>query len=167
MSATKEKKVKKSTLVELAQYDEADLRAALEAKQRPANELRCAAKVADKIVTSLGLPDQTWHVTTEGDVEGRSTTELGTYTGHVVDIAMALMSQACYSLTFKRILPIDVTAESKKNVGEVSVVVDGAGSSSSVVSCWLGRSRTKRRGGYTVGKSNYFAAVTIKTHHKG
>lgn len=44
----------------------------------------------------------TWIVTTEGDVEGRSTTNLGTFTGYVDEIALYLADKACYSLSFAR-----------------------------------------------------------------
>ena len=41
-----------------------------------------------------------WKVTTEGDVEGRSTTNLGTHEGHIADIARELADKAYYSLYF-------------------------------------------------------------------
>jgi hypothetical protein len=43
-----------------------------------------------------------WKVTTEGDVEGRSTDQLGTHYGHVVEIAMSLPRGGCYSLRFEK-----------------------------------------------------------------
>jgi hypothetical protein len=42
-----------------------------------------------------------WHVTTEGDVEGRSTTDLGVYEGYLDEIAFALGRKAYYSLYFE------------------------------------------------------------------
>ena len=44
-----------------------------------------------------------WHVTTEGDCEGRTTKDLGVHEGHLDDIAFALASAAYYSLHFKRL----------------------------------------------------------------
>ena len=41
-----------------------------------------------------------WRVTTEGDCEGRSTKTLGTYYGHVAEIALSLAGSAFYSLSF-------------------------------------------------------------------
>lgn len=41
-----------------------------------------------------------WHVTTEGDCEGRSTKDLGTHYGRIDDIAFALGDQGGYSLRF-------------------------------------------------------------------
>lgn len=44
-----------------------------------------------------------WRVTTEGDVEGRSTRQLGIHEGYLEDIAFSLAAQACYVLTFELI----------------------------------------------------------------
>lgn len=41
-----------------------------------------------------------WRVTTEGDVEGKSTKDLGLHVGHVVDIAANLAPLAEYALDF-------------------------------------------------------------------
>lgn len=41
-----------------------------------------------------------WKVTTEGDCEGRSTTDLGEHYGHVAEIAFALADKAYYGLRF-------------------------------------------------------------------
>ncbi len=43
----------------------------------------------------------TWKVTTEGDVEGRSTRQLGVFTGYVDEIAFHLADQAFYKLEFE------------------------------------------------------------------
>jgi hypothetical protein len=45
-----------------------------------------------------------WSVTTEGDEEGRSTTQLGTHYGHVAEIAFSLADKCYYALEFK---PVD------------------------------------------------------------
>jgi hypothetical protein len=42
-----------------------------------------------------------WSVSTEGDCEGRTTTQLGTFYGHVAEIAFSLADKVCYSLKFK------------------------------------------------------------------
>lgn len=42
----------------------------------------------------------TWNVRTEGDVEGRSMKHLGTFTGHIDEIALHLADQCYYSLKF-------------------------------------------------------------------
>ena len=43
----------------------------------------------------------TWTVTTEGDVEGRTTRNLGTFTGFLDEIAFHLADKCYYSLQFK------------------------------------------------------------------
>ncbi|MFB5758977.1 hypothetical protein [Paenibacillus medicaginis] len=44
-----------------------------------------------------------WEITTEGDVEGRSTKKLGTYKGSLFDAVKKYGDQGCYSLTCTRI----------------------------------------------------------------
>lgn len=46
-----------------------------------------------------------WHVTTEGDCEGRSTKDLGVHEGHLDDIAFALAGACYYSLRFEPVDP--------------------------------------------------------------
>ena len=61
------------------------------------------AKQADvKIHQGVDYSDPygTWEVTTEGDVEGRSTTDLGVFTGFIDDIAKRLADKCYYSLCF-------------------------------------------------------------------
>lgn len=48
-------------------------------------------------------PFGAWRVTTEGDVEGRTTEDLGTYTGYLDFIAYHLADKAVYGLEFKKI----------------------------------------------------------------
>ncbi len=61
-------------------------------------------KCGTKVLTPYASPVGTWHVTTEGDVEGRTIKDLGVHTGHVVDIARALGGSSYYSLKFEPIL---------------------------------------------------------------
>ena len=64
----------------------------------------------------------TWHVTTEGDCEGRSTRDLGTHTGNIDDIAFALASQAYYGLHFNSVNPTILKGrEPTKSKVEVSL----------------------------------------------
>jgi hypothetical protein len=56
-------------------------------------------------------PHGVWHVTTEGDCEGRSTKDLEVHEGYIDDIAFALAGAAYYKLKFK---PVDVKALSRK-----------------------------------------------------
>lgn len=45
----------------------------------------------------------TWQVTTEGDVEGRTTANLGTFTGWIDEIALWLANKSYYTLNFKKL----------------------------------------------------------------
>lgn len=53
-----------------------------------------------KISPEYLQPDQLWHITTEGDCEGKSTRSLGYYKGNIADIALYLADMALYSLNF-------------------------------------------------------------------
>ncbi|ANY29339.1 hypothetical protein [Bacillus phage PK16] len=50
-------------------------------------------------------PEGVWKVTTEGDCEGRSARQLGTYEGHILDVVRQLAGQVYYQLTFERVKP--------------------------------------------------------------
>lgn len=64
-----------------------------------------------------------WKVTTEGDCEGKTTTNLGTYEGYLDDIAFGLADRCYYSLNFKKIPAKDCLIRSSK-IKEVSVSLD-------------------------------------------
>lgn len=57
-------------------------------------------------LTGYESPFGWWRVTTEGDCEGRSTTQLGTFYGHVVEIGLSLADKSYYALTFYPVLNI-------------------------------------------------------------
>ena len=59
-----------------------------------------------------------WSVTTEGDVEGKSTTNLGTFEGRLDEIAFALADKAYYQLQFK---PSNISLEMIPSQKEVHV----------------------------------------------
>lgn len=56
----------------------------------------------------------TFEVTTEGDCEGRTIINLGTYTGYIDDIAFALADKCFYSLRFTLVQPLDMTPKCDK-----------------------------------------------------
>lgn len=58
----------------------------------------------------------TWLVSTEGDVEGKTTKMLGTFTGWVDEIALHLADQCFYSLEFRKEEPIDEYVPKKESV---------------------------------------------------
>ena len=65
-----------------------------------------------------------WHVTTEGDCEGRTVTDLGIHTGFIDDIAFKLGSKAYYSLKFKRVSDVLEKKPDPKPVNAVSIQLD-------------------------------------------
>ena len=65
-----------------------------------------------------------WEVSTEGDVEGRSTRNLGIYEGHVDDIAFALADKAYYKLYFQRVKIVPIHEDSPRKRNKVEVYID-------------------------------------------
>lgn len=58
----------------------------------------------------------TWKVTTEGDVEGRTTTNLGIYEGHIDEIALHLADKCSYALSFELVEPMKAFTPTKSYV---------------------------------------------------
>ena len=73
-----------------------------------------------KIESSYGY----WKVTTEGDCEGRSTRDLGTFRGHIDEIAFHLANRCYYSLRFKPIEEKEIIPEFLPNGEEVDISFD-------------------------------------------
>ena len=66
----------------------------------------------------------TWRVTTEGDCEGRSTVDLGTFEGHIDEIAKALANRCYYSLHFSTTHPVNQIPDPERVPKQVSVQLD-------------------------------------------
>lgn len=66
----------------------------------------------------------TWRVTTEGDCEGRTVKQLGTYVGYVDEIALHLADQACYELRFTKIKKQPIQLKPTANEVMVSFNID-------------------------------------------
>lgn len=100
-----------------------------------------------------------WHVTTEGDCEGRTTKDLGTHEGYLDDIAFALGEQGGYSLKFTRVHPLELRPVCTK----VHVSLD--------ISSKTWDMKSDQRANYfrtllvgrdvTIEESNYYAAATL------
>lgn len=87
----------------------------------PSNKLQLEPnleKMPERYRNSYGI----WSVTTEGDCEGRTTKQLGTYEGHIDEIAKALSGKCYYSLRFTvaKELPIEEIPEH----GKVNISLD-------------------------------------------
>jgi hypothetical protein len=65
--------------------------------------------------TNYSNPFGMWKVTTEGDVEGKTTRDLGTHEGNLDDIAFMLGGKVGYTLEFRRVYP-------EKQLGETPPV---------------------------------------------
>lgn len=102
-----------------------------------------------------------WHVTTEGDCEGRSTKDLGTHEGFLDEIAFSLAGAVEYGLQFSRVQTDTYKVRPPKT--EVNVSLDiGTGT-------WdLGPNERaaffkKMLEGrpVSIGRSDFYAAVTL------
>ena len=65
-----------------------------------------------------------WNVTTEGDCEGRTTTQLGIHEGFIDEIAFALADKSGYSLTFKQVENVKLDMTPKKDSVHVQLDID-------------------------------------------
>lgn len=73
-----------------------------------------------KIESSYGY----WKVTTEGDCEGRSVRQLGTFRGHVDEIAFHLADKCYYSLRFTAIEEDELIPEFLPKSDEINISFD-------------------------------------------
>lgn len=107
-----------------------------------------------------------WSVTTEGDVEGKSTTHLGTFRGHIDEIAFHLADKCYYTLQFTRMKDEDMTDfVIKAKTVSISMNIDSG--------TWdlKGQERIdfyvdvfKNRPGIYVSEGTSYAGVTISTN---
>lgn len=123
-----------------------------------------------EVKESFGLPIGHWKVTTEGDCEGRSTKQLGTFYGHVADIAAHLHNKAFYDLTFTPVEPENIKIEKPAEVREVHIQLNIKSGTwdmkpgeerNSAYRRWLAKQKTKFVK-VEVNNSNYYAAVKLK-----
>jgi len=106
-----------------------------------------------------------WHVTTEGDCEGRAVTDLGTHYGYLDDIAFALGGKAYYSLTFSEIDDPLVPPQTEKPAKTVNVVLDidsGLWDKNRLDRTEAVREILKDRPGVVVKEGNYYASVILE-----
>jgi len=108
-----------------------------------------------------------WKVTTEGDVEGRTTRHLGTHEGHVADIAFQLGNSGGYSLQFEpaeELPTLDIPKQEHVNIrlGISSGTWDMANDEAAVaIGSWLETEPTKIVNLSGTDKCNYYAAVKL------
>jgi len=108
-----------------------------------------------------------WEVSTEGDCEGRSITNLGIYSGYVDEIAFHLADKSLYKLRFKKLdntkkyTKIDSYTPKKK---EVNISFDIESKTWDFIKTDDGHKEIKhifRNRPVTVNKCNYYASVTL------
>lgn len=101
-----------------------------------------------------------WHVSTEGDVEGRSTTDLGVHEGWLDEVAFSLADRAAYSLTFtfvESVIPKEPAATVSVNFHHTMKIPDHP---TSVLSILL-RDRPVK-----VTESNYYRTARLSRNVK-
>ena len=94
----------------------------------------------------------TWRVRTEGDVEGRTIADLGTFTGFVDEIALYLSNKCYYSLEFKKCEDIK---QFNPTGLDVSVRISDLDS-------WRDAKELFSERPVEIGKSNYYESFKIK-----
>jgi hypothetical protein len=103
-----------------------------------------------------------WQVTTEGDVEGRTTRQLGSYEGHVDEIALHLAEKAFYGLTFKlqqkinKYIPTRTSVHVKFDIDSNTWNMDGNTIIRVMKELFADRP-------VNIEKSNYYASFKIST----
>lgn len=108
-------------------------------------------------------PYGTWKVTTEGDCEGKSTTQLGVFTGFVDEIALYLADQCYYSLTFyleeliTKFVPTQKSVNMKFDIDSKTWHMTGDERVKFFEDVF------KDRPNIVVKEGNYYASVTIET----
>lgn len=105
-------------------------------------------------------PYGTWHVTTEGDIEGKSIRDLGTFTGYVDEIALHLADKCLYSLTFEKVQPISEYIPKKREVNVQFDIESGT---------WENLDINEIKDAFSdrpveITNSNYFASFKIISH---
>lgn len=113
-------------------------------------------------------PTGWWTVTTYGDCEGRTYKNLGTFKGHVVDIALSLAGKAMYDLCFVPAVNPAVLPEIKPDTKGVKIQLGiesgtwdmGKEECAKSVEKWL-NTEIPQSGEFEVDICSYYAAVTV------
>ena len=115
-----------------------------------------------------------WQVTTEGDCEGRTTKQLGTYDGHVADIAFRLGNCGGYQLAFnpdKPLPELPPQLRDKTKTIHISLGIESGTWNfdskvrSASVGDWLA-SKPAKDVNFNVSESNYYAGVMLERKDK-
>ncbi len=111
-------------------------------------------------------PYGTWRVTTEGDEEGRTTRELGTHTGYIDEIALALADKACYELNFQAAEPLQKNPTPTKTSVNVQLDIEsGTWNMDADERCFFAEKMLQGRPVIVAG-SNYFGCFVIRAKNE-
>jgi hypothetical protein len=146
--------------MKLEDYTIKDLRAEIVRREREQLEALNYQK-ARAALTKL-TPDGIWKVSTEGDEEGRSTKNFGTFEGNFADLALQYGRAAFYKLDIEPALHLpDAQLNPAKEAHVTATGLLGWGGDNAIsegqckaIEEWLG-------GKYSVRPSNYFKSVVI------
>lgn len=115
----------------------------------------CGRKLQGDYANAFG----TWEVTTEADCEGRTTKNLGIFTGYVDDIAKTLGGKGGYTLQFKH-LAIPEVRTSPRRVNISFDIDSGTWSMAPTARAEWARKLFKDRP-VKVEECNYYAGITL------
>lgn len=119
----------------------------------------CGSKQTQAVKNQYTKPYGTWKVTTEGDVEGRTTTNLGIHTGYVDEIARMLSGAAYYKLEFSMEPELKINKLPKKEV-HISFDIDSGTWDDNNQRLQFFKNVFQNRN-VRVEPSNYYAAVKL------
>jgi hypothetical protein len=106
-----------------------------------------------------------WSVTTENDEEGRTVKNLGTFKGHIDEIALHLADKCYYSLCFKQVEEIKEYIPKRKSVSVMFGIDSGTWKMSSDERVNHFKEIFKDRN-VKISDSNYYASFTISTNEE-
>ena len=124
-------------------------------------------KQEEKDTIFYSNPFGAWRVTTEGDEEGRSTEELGTYVGYLDFIAYHLAGRELYGLCFRKvpirpyILPIKTKQTTDLVEVDVQLDIDSGTWDNNDYRLRFFNNLLKDREHVIIKESNYYASVKL------
>ena len=154
-------------MTELSFYSDEALKTELERRGKKAKLTKVNKSLLEH-KTWPNSPIGIWKVTTEGDVECLSVTQLGVFEGHVADIAFLLAKSCYYSLNFqpaKELLPTSKDIK-KKSVNIQLDIESGTwdmdgDERASAVQVWLESKPTEIINLKAVEIGQYYASVNV------
>jgi hypothetical protein len=113
-------------------------------------------------MTKYDSPRATWHVTTEGDCEGKSVKDLGVHHGFLHEIALALAPAACYGLQFKQVDTVGWAQSVPADSVHVQLAIDSKTWDMTPAERVTWFRKLLLGSGVSVSESNYYASVKLE-----